>query len=203
MATSITCFKASIVSGWLTQHLSLTGSNHSFETAKWQQHFRRLFDCQKQWAKRFEVVLAVWPHPVKIKCFGNKNSFNVARWRSLLTATAAPCTFSRKNWPMMPRCQKLNQTVTRCACTDCTIFRQKCSSLAKWSLALWANKKRIGWSRGFTSWADWTMWAFKTRSLCKIPLRQEIKLLTFGQMIFNSLRELKRHQMVTRLHFLS
>ena len=45
--------------------------------------------------------------------FVNKNLFNMARYRSPLTVTDSPCSFSKKYGPIMPLDQNPHQKVTR------------------------------------------------------------------------------------------
>ena len=50
--------------------------------------------------------------------FVHKNSFNTSRWRSPLTVTASPCSFSKKNGQIMP----VDQTVTRFGCFGFSLY---------------------------------------------------------------------------------
>ena len=75
-ATSISCFKASIVSGWLAWYLSLTAPHKKyFNRVKSQfwgsqltSKFRLIIQFFKTVLERSIVTLAVWPRPVETKC---------------------------------------------------------------------------------------------------------------------------------------
>ena len=54
--------------------------------------------------------------------FVNKISFSLARQRSPLTATASPCSFSKKNGLIMPLDQNPHQTVTRFGCVGFSMY---------------------------------------------------------------------------------
>ena len=54
--------------------------------------------------------------------FGNKNSFSMERWRSPLTVTVSPYSFSKKNVPIIPLDHNPHQTVTRFWCVGFSIY---------------------------------------------------------------------------------
>ena len=49
-------------------------------------------------------------------------------------------------------------------------FLQKSASSVSWSQPHLAKRKCIGWSIGFNSWTNWTLYVVIPRSLCKIHL---------------------------------
>ena len=49
-------------------------------------------------------------------------------------------------------------------------FLPKSLSSVSWSQAYLAKRKLIGWSIGFKSWTNWTLYGVIPRSLCKIRL---------------------------------
>ena len=54
--------------------------------------------------------------------FVNKTSFNMARKQLPLTVTASPCSFSKKNSPIIPLDRYSHQTVIRVLCSKCDNF---------------------------------------------------------------------------------
>ena len=78
--------------------------------------------------------------------FVNKNSVNMARSQSLLTITASPCSFSKKNYPIMPLDQNPHQTVTRFGCIGFSVYACGFSVPQMQQLCLFTYPPRSEWA---------------------------------------------------------
>ena len=97
-----------------------------------KKKFRLIIRFSKTVRKRSIVTLAEWQLTSScwnqmsfissFSLFGNKNSLSMARWRSPLTVTAAPCSFSKKNVAIIPPYQNSHQIDIRCRCTGFSIM---------------------------------------------------------------------------------
>ena len=116
-----------------------------------------------------------------------------------MTRTASPCSFSNKNYSSGSNSainsdsfwlRRLFRVCVRVFCaSNSTIlllyiyaktkmsfiwknvfFLPKLAFSVSRSPAHLGNRKRMGWSIGFNSWTNWTLYGIIPRSLCKIPL---------------------------------
>ena len=94
--------------------------------------------------------------------------------------TASPCSFSKKNGPIMPLDQNLHQTVTR----SMYAWRFSVPQMQQFYLFTYpprSKRKCIGWSISFKSWTNWTLYGDIPRSLCKIRLNDVSEMFKSGE----------------------
>ena len=90
--------------------------------------------------------------------FWKQNTLSMARQRSPLTVTVAPCSFSKKNGPMMPPYQNPHQAVTHFGCINFSMMTFRFSGLQMRQFCLltlllfWSNNwkctAKLGCSNG-------------------------------------------------------
>ena len=73
-------------------------------------------ECSSSWVARIAIQLK--PNVANILIF----AFCEQKQRSLLTVMASPCSFSKKNGPVMPLDQNLHQTVIRFGCVGFSMY---------------------------------------------------------------------------------
>ena len=97
---------------------------------KWPNDFssaadNAVFKNRAQYIECSFVAPCCWNQILPISSssiFVNENSFNMARLRSLLTLTASPSSFSKKNYPIIPLDQNPHQRLTRFGCVGFSMY---------------------------------------------------------------------------------